>query len=95
MQPRVPFIVHGFNKHPDLGRQLLAKGFYLSFGKAILNADSGAATLLKEAGTFFLETDDADCSIAEIYQAAANLKNCTVEEMKALIFASWKKIKLI
>ena len=95
MQPRVPLIVHGFNKHPDLGRQLLAKGFYLSFGKAILNTDSGVATLLKEAGTFFLETDDADCSIAEIYQAAANLKNCTVEEMKALIFASWKKIKLI
>lgn len=91
----VPLIVHGFNKNKELGRQLLDKGFYLSFGKAILNAHSGASMLLKSTDLFFLETDDADYSIQEIYQAAANLKNCSVEEMKALIFANWKKIMLI
>lgn len=95
MQPSVPLIIHGFNKHQELGLQLLSKGFYLSFGKAILNADSGAASLLKHTEVFFLETDDATCSIEEIYRAAANLKNSTVAEVKALIFASWKKIKLI
>jgi TatD DNase family protein len=91
----VPLIVHGFNKNEELGKQLLDKGFYLSFGKAILNSRSGAAELLKGRDLFFLETDDADCNIQEIYQAAANLKNCSVEEMKALIFANWKKIMLI
>lgn len=90
-----PLIVHGFNKNEELGRQLLDNGFYLSFGKAILNAGSGAAALLKHTDLFFLETDEADYSIQEIYQAAANLKNCSVEELKALIFANWKKIKLI
>lgn len=94
-RPGVPLIVHGFNKHPELGTQLLSKGFELSFGRAILNPDSGAARLLQELDIFFLETDDADCNIQEIYQAAANLKKCTVEQIKALIFASWKKIKLI
>ncbi|WEK19198.1 MAG: TatD family hydrolase [Candidatus Pedobacter colombiensis] len=93
MKVSVPLIVHGFNKHEELGRQLLDNGFYLSFGKAILNPDSGAAALLKHTDMFFLETDDSDYHIREIYQAAANLKNCTVEEMKALIFANWKKIK--
>ncbi|MFA4867551.1 MAG: TatD family hydrolase [Pedobacter sp.] len=91
----IPYILHGFNKHEKLGRQLLNKGFFLSFGKAILNADSGAAAILKDVDIFFLETDDADCNIAEIYEAAANLKNCTVNELKALIFANWKKIMLI
>ena len=91
----IPYILHGFNKHEKLGRQLLNKGFFLSFGKAILNADSGAAAMLKEIDVFFLETDDADCNIAEIYEAAANLKNCSVNELKALIFANWKKIMLI
>lgn len=95
MKVRTPLIVHGFNKNEELGRQLLAKGFYLSFGKAVMNADSGAAALLKCTDVFFLETDDAACSIGEIYQAAANLKNCTVEALKALIFANWKKVNLI
>lgn len=95
MKISVPLIVHGFNKKEELGRQLLDKGFYLSFGPAILNADSGAAAMLKHTEVFFLETDDGDRNIEEIYQAAANLKNCTVETLKALIFASWEKIKLI
>lgn len=95
LKPTVPLIVHGFNKHEELGQQLMDKGFYLSFGKAILNASSGAAKLLKNSSVFFLETDDADCGITEIYQAAANLKNCTVDEMQALVFTSWDKINLI
>lgn len=95
MKLQVPLIIHGFNKKEELGNQLLDKGFHLSFGSAILNADSGAAAMLKHADVFFLETDDGDCGIEEIYQAAANLKNCTVETLKALIFASWKTIKLI
>lgn len=91
----VPLIIHGFNKHEKLGRQLMDKGFHLSFGKAILNVGSGAATLIQDTDDFFLETDYANCDITDIYQAAANLKKCTVEELKALIFANWKKIKLI
>ena len=95
LKPTVPLIVHAFNKHEELGRQLMNKGFYLSFGKAILNADSGAAALLKQIDVFFLETDDTGYGIEEIYRTAANLKNTTIDELKALIFASWKKIKLI
>lgn len=95
MKLKVPLIIHGFNKHQELGRQLLSKGFNLSFGRALLNPGSGAAALLPALDLFFLETDDADVDIQEIYQAAANLKKCTVEELKALIFANWKKIKLI
>lgn len=95
MKLTVPLIVHGFNKQEELGRRLLSKGFFLSFGRAILNPKSGAAALLKHTDVFFLETDDADCDIVEIYEAAANIKNCTVDELKALIFANWKKIKLI
>lgn len=95
LKPTVPLIIHGFNKSEELGKQLMNKGFYLSVGKAILNPHSGAAALLKQTDVFFLETDDAGYGIEEIYRTAANLKNTTVEALKALIFASWKKIKLI
>lgn len=93
LQVKVPMIIHGFNKNAELGQQLLHQGFYLSFGKAILNPASGAAQLLATTSTFFLETDDAtDIQIEEIYGAAANLKKCSVDELKARIFADWKKI---
>ena len=91
----VPMIIHGFNKSEELGRQLLAKGFLLSFGAASLKAHSGASNLIKQYDAFFLETDDSEISIYEIYQAAANLKKCSVDELKALIFANWNKLNLL
>lgn len=92
MKLDIPMVLHGFNKKKELGRQMQSKGFYLSFGKALLNPDSGAATLVREGDVFFLESDDSEHPIEEIYQAAANLKNCSIPELKDLIFANWKKI---
>lgn len=92
---KVPMIIHGFNKNAELGQQLVAKGFYLSFGKAILDPNSGAAKLIANMDVFFLETDDAATTIEEIYVAAANLKKCSVDELKACIFANWKKLGLL
>lgn len=92
LQVKVPMLIHGFNKNEALGKQLLQKGFYLSFGAAVLKENGSAAKLIKELDVFFLETDDSQTPIEEIYLAVANLKNCSVEELKALIFANWKKI---
>jgi TatD DNase family protein len=95
LQVKVSMIIHGFNKNEELGKQLLDKGFLLSFGTAILKAGTGPAKLITEIDNFFLETDDSDIPIAEIYQAAANLKKCTVDELKARIFANWKNLNLL
>ena len=89
---KVPMIIHGFNKNKELGKQLLAKGFILSFGAGILKPNSSVAQLLQETDHFFLETDDSDISIEEIYSYAANLKKCSVEVLKARIFADWEKL---
>jgi TatD DNase family protein len=94
LQVKVPMIIHSFNKNETLGHQLLGKGFLLSFGWAVLNKNSGAAKLIQSTDSFFLETDDADISIEEIYQAAAILKKCTVDELKARIFTDWNNLNL-
>ena len=88
----VPMVIHGFNKSEELGRQLIDKGFILSFGAAVLKAGSGAAALAQSTDDFFLETDDSDVAIEAIYESVANLKKCYVEDLKARIFASWKKL---
>lgn len=90
----VPMIIHGFNKHPELGKQMQNKGFLLSFGSAILKHDSNAAELIKTSQRFFLETDDTEIPIEQLYQAAANLKKCSVDELKAIIFTNWKELNL-
>ncbi|QDW26845.1 hydrolase TatD [Pedobacter sp. KBS0701] len=94
LKVKVPMIIHGFNKNEQLGQQLLDKGFFLSFGITVLKENSGAAKLIQSTDHFFLETDDSDISIEEIYQAAAILKKCTVDELKARIFADWNKLNL-
>jgi TatD DNase family protein len=93
LKVKVPMIIHGFNKNEQLGKQLLDKGFLLSFGLAALKENSGAAKLIQSTNNFFLETDDSDISIEEIYQATANLKKCTVDELKARIFTDWNNLK--
>ncbi|MCZ4242840.1 TatD family hydrolase [Pedobacter punctiformis] len=95
LKVKVPMIIHGFNKNEELGRQLMAKGFILSFGKAMLTPNSGAAKLVESTDHFFLETDDAETAIEEIYETAAFLKNCTVEVLKARIFTDCKNLNLI
>ncbi|MFF5383208.1 TatD family hydrolase [Pedobacter suwonensis] len=95
LRVKVPMIIHGFNKNEELGKQLLDKGFILSFGLTILKENSGAAKLIQTTNNFFLETDDADISIEEIYRTAAILKKCTVDELKARIFTDWNKLNLI
>ncbi|TKC02083.1 TatD family hydrolase [Pedobacter cryotolerans] len=95
LKVKVPMIIHGFNKNETLGRQLLNKGFFLSFGTSILKENSGSAKLIKEIDFFFLETDDEPNSIEEIYKAVAKIKNITVVELKQIIFANWKKLILL
>lgn len=95
LKVKVPMVIHGFNKNEELGKQLLKNGFLLSFGAAVLKENTGAAKLIKELDYFFLETDDSQITIQEIYHAVAEIKNCTVDELKALIFANWKKLNLL
>lgn len=92
---KVPMIIHGFNKNEELGRQLQAKGFLLSFGAAVLKEISSITRLIENTDNFVLETDDSKITIEEIYHVVAEIKNCTVDELKAIIFANWKKLNLL
>ncbi len=89
---KVPIIIHGFNKNEELGLQLINQGFWLSFGEAVLNEKSRLLNLIQKTNHFFLETDDSTKSIEEIYHAVAEIKKCSINELKACIFADWEKL---
>ncbi len=79
--PIVPVIVHGFNKKDNIAERLVSAGMYISFGAAILKDSSPAALALKNmpADRFFLETDNADISIGDMYHAAAVIREIKEE----------------
>lgn len=92
-----PMVIHGYHKSAQLAQQLTAQGFLLSFGSAIQKKHSLAETLSflhSREIPFFLETDDSLLSIVEIYEHAAFLLKISVDELKDVIFAAWKKIGL-
>jgi TatD DNase family protein len=86
MQPGVPVIFHGFRSKPLLAVRLIKAGYYLSFGY-LFNEKSLQATPLER---IFLETDDKDYSIDEIYKSAAEAKEMTEEKLVDIIQANFE-----
>ncbi len=87
-------IFHGFNQNSRIAGELLRNGFYLSFGPALLNERSNAATFIAETPTerLFLETDDSEISIHRIYQRAAELKKTDIETLKRNLLTNFTNV---
>lgn len=94
-KPSVPMMIHGFNKKYEMAQQLMAQGFYLSFGAAVLKSDEITKVLKETDQPFFLETDDSDVDIVEIYERVAEIKKISLDKLKDVIFANWKKLGLL
>lgn len=60
--PRQPWIIHGFRGKPQLARELLRHGFYLSLGKKF-NPDSAA---IIPSDRLLIETDEDSSDPSEI-----------------------------
>lgn len=83
---KVPMIVHGFNKRKTVGEELQKHQFYLSFGKTVLH-HVNLQQFVKDfpLEKLFLETDDDDFNVQELYQKVAELKGITIEELQEKI----------
>lgn len=77
--PRQPWIIHGFRGKPQLAEQALKAGCNLSFGE-YFNPESILITPIKN---LFVETDESNFSIDQIYQNIALVKKCPIEELNA------------
>ncbi len=93
----VPIIIHGFSKNEKVAKQLLDNGFYLSFGKYLMQSRS----LGKELeivfqnipnDKFFLETDSSDYEIEEVYTLASKYKNIEIENLKEIISNNFNSV---
>ena len=89
----VPMIIHGFSKNEQVAKQLIDHGFYLSFGKYLLqNPDLEAVFKSIPNNKFFLETDTIEETLEEVYTLAAKYKNITIEDLIEIINANFKTV---
>lgn len=92
---KVPLIIHGFNKKKSVADEMLKHGFFLSFGKSVLY-NLSLQSILKEIpiDKIFLETDDTDFDIAELYQKVSEIKEISLEELQKKISENLQSINV-
>lgn len=93
LQPGVPMIVHGFSKNAQVAKQLLDKGFYLSFGKYLLRNPELSEVFAQVPGDrFLLETDTMEETLEEVYTKAAEARGTTIEEIEKIVSNNFKTV---
>ncbi len=87
-KPVVPMIIHGYNGSPKMAESLLKAGFMISFGEAIAKEHSKIVESLVAVPVekLFLETDEGDLDIREIYHFASEVKGITMDQLRLQIF---------
>jgi TatD DNase family protein len=86
------WIFHGYNKNLQVAKGFLKYGFYLSFGENLLRNEK-LQSVFKQLplDKIFLETDDKNISIKEIYSKAAEVKGIKIEDLKKQILLNYTK----
>jgi len=87
-KPSVPMIIHGYNGSREMAADLIKAGFDISFGQAIAGEHSKIVEAMLEVplDRLFLETDEGDVDIREIYQIAAEVKGVSVDALRVQVF---------
>jgi TatD DNase family protein len=89
----VPMVIHGFSKSEQLAKQLIANGFYLSFGKYLLrNPELETVFQSVPEDKFFLETDTIDENLEQVYELAAQYKKTSLVQMQEQVGLNWNTV---
>lgn len=87
-------IIHGFNKKQSIADDLLKNNFHLSFGKAVLYNLSLQETLKTvPLDKIFLETDNDNFNLGELYQKVSDIKGISLEKLNDQIIENLETIK--
>lgn len=92
--PKVPWILHGYNANDMVTGQLLQQGLYFSFGKSLLDEDSPArkSFLMVPPDRLFLETDEESLSIQNVYEKASELMDIKLTTLAEQIEWNFRQV---
>lgn len=78
LRPTNPWIIHGFRGKAALAEDYLRHGFFLSFGEKFQEE----ALRLTPVDRLFVETDESNVGINELYERLAAVRGVSPEEFK-------------
>jgi TatD DNase family protein len=86
-KPKQKWILHGFNAHENMAKNLIDLGCMLSFGHLLLDERTKASNIFADIPLdfCFLETDNSQIPLLDIYTKAAKLKNLDLETLTTAI----------
>lgn len=90
----MPWIFHWFNASREVAADLIRFGCYLSFGRSLLHPSGKNALVLQELplSHVFLETDDAQITIEDVYAKAASMKGIEIDSLKEIINRNFETV---
>jgi len=93
LRANTPWLIHGFRNNRQIAQDLLKQNCFISFGEALL-FDNKLQEIFKAIplDQIFLETDESNHSIIEIYKKAAALKNLQIVDLKNTIFKNYTAV---
>ena len=85
------WIIHGFRGKPEQAKQLINAGMYISFGEKF-NPEALKAIPLNR---LFIESDESDIPIAEIYKSIADVLGLSLEQLALQVLENAKHCRVI
>jgi TatD DNase family protein len=91
---RLPWIMHGFTGHEQVARQLIEKNCYLAFGKFLFYREAKAPVMFPglPIDHVFLESDEDNIPVEQVYIRASELKGLPLEELKDKFVQNFNKV---
>lgn len=91
---KVPVILHGYSEGVELTKQLIDLGCYFSVGKSVLKITPRfrEAIQIIPSTSLFLETDDSNVNISEIYQEVSKIVEISLDDLKIQIDTNFKTL---
>jgi TatD DNase family protein len=86
----IPWVIHGFRGKKELAQQLVSSGFFLSFGEQYQEDALNKVPL----NSLFIETDESEIDIHQLYKRAADVRRMPVNEFTAAIQENIQKVFL-
>ena len=95
LHPKMPWIMHGYNRNIQITKQLEKMGILFSFGENLFNPDLKAIESFKYLSVekIFFETDEFDGEVKNMYLQGAKLKNICEETLRKAVWENFKRIE--
>lgn len=94
MRPGQAWIIHGYNNNRQILDELLKHGLYISAGKKVFVETSNIRQLLPfiPLEQLFIETDDSDYTIEEVYAEVAGLLHIPLDVLIRCMYRNWLSV---